>query len=79
MELGDRALAAVQDRVEYARRMGATQAVSLKTPRKERLSQVHGSAVVCAAGEAPVNVNTATASQLEELPGRQVLPQNLTH
>ena len=36
------AVDAVQDRLEYAKRMGATQAVSLKTPRKERLSQVHG-------------------------------------
>src|SRR5262245_37248768 len=31
----------VQDRLDYAKRMGATSAVTLKTPRKERLSQVH--------------------------------------
>lgn len=30
----------VQDRLNFATRMGATQIVSLKTPRKERLSQV---------------------------------------
>jgi len=30
----------VQDRLDYATRMGATQTVSLKTPRKERLSEV---------------------------------------
>lgn len=36
------AVDAVQDRLEYARRMGATQTVSLTTARKERLSQVHG-------------------------------------
>ena len=36
------AVDAVQDRLEYAQRMGATRAVSLKTPRKERLSQVQG-------------------------------------
>ena len=36
------AVDAVQDRLDFARRMGATQTVSLKTPRKERLSQVHG-------------------------------------
>jgi threonine dehydrogenase-like Zn-dependent dehydrogenase len=36
------AVDAVQDRLDYARRMGATQMVSLATPRKERLSQVHG-------------------------------------
>ena len=36
------AVDAVQDRLDYAKRMGATQTVSLKTPRKERLSQVHG-------------------------------------
>ncbi|MEK7403051.1 MAG: zinc-binding dehydrogenase [Gemmatimonadota bacterium] len=31
----------VQDRLDFAKRMGATQTVTLKTPRKERLSQVH--------------------------------------
>ncbi len=31
----------VQDRLEFAKRMGATSVVSLSTPRKERLSQVH--------------------------------------
>jgi threonine dehydrogenase-like Zn-dependent dehydrogenase len=31
----------VQDRLDFARRMGATQTLSLKTPRKERLSQMH--------------------------------------
>jgi threonine dehydrogenase-like Zn-dependent dehydrogenase len=36
------AVDAVQDRLEYAERMGATRAVSLKTARKERLSQIHG-------------------------------------
>ena len=36
------AVDAVQDRLEYGRRMGATRTVSLETPRKERLSQVHG-------------------------------------
>jgi L-iditol 2-dehydrogenase len=30
----------VQDRLDFAKRMGATQTVSLKTPREERLSQV---------------------------------------
>jgi L-iditol 2-dehydrogenase len=36
------AVDAVQDRLDYALRMGATRTVTLKTPRKERLSQVHG-------------------------------------
>ena len=36
------AVDAVQDRLEYAKRMGATNTVSLSTPRTERLSQVHG-------------------------------------
>jgi threonine dehydrogenase-like Zn-dependent dehydrogenase len=36
------AVDAVQDRLNYAARMGATRTVSLETPRKERLSQVHG-------------------------------------
>ena len=36
------AVDAVRDRLDYAQRMGATRAVSLETPRKERLSQVHG-------------------------------------
>jgi len=31
----------VQDRLDFAKRMGATSVVSLSTPRKERLSQVH--------------------------------------
>lgn len=31
----------VQDRLDFAARMGATQTVSLATPRRERLSQVH--------------------------------------
>jgi D-arabinose 1-dehydrogenase-like Zn-dependent alcohol dehydrogenase len=31
----------VQDRLDFAKRMGATSTVTLKTPRKERLSQVH--------------------------------------
>ena len=31
----------VQDRLDFSRKMGATQTVTLKTPRKERLSQVH--------------------------------------
>jgi D-arabinose 1-dehydrogenase-like Zn-dependent alcohol dehydrogenase len=31
----------VQDRLGFAKRMGATATVTLKTPRKERLSQVH--------------------------------------
>jgi L-iditol 2-dehydrogenase len=31
----------VQDRLDFARRMGATSTVTLQTPRKERLSQVH--------------------------------------
>ena len=31
----------VQDRLDFAKRMGATSVVTLKTPRKERLSQVH--------------------------------------
>lgn len=31
----------VQDRLEYARKMGATSVISLETPRKERLSQLH--------------------------------------
>lgn len=35
------AVDAVQDRLDYAKRMGATRTVSLKTARKERLSQVH--------------------------------------
>ncbi len=34
------AVDAVQDRLKYAERMGATQTVSLSTPRKERLSHV---------------------------------------
>ena len=34
------AVDAVADRLDYARRMGATSSVSLDTPRKERLSQV---------------------------------------
>ena len=36
------AVDSVADRLAYARRMGATQTVSLDTPRKERLSLVHG-------------------------------------
>jgi len=32
----------VQDRLDFAKRMGATSVVTLSTPRKERLSQVHG-------------------------------------
>jgi D-arabinose 1-dehydrogenase-like Zn-dependent alcohol dehydrogenase len=36
------AVDSVPDRLEYAQRMGATRRVSLQTPRKERLSQVHG-------------------------------------
>ena len=32
----------VPDRLDFAKRMGATRTVSLKTPRKERLSQIHG-------------------------------------
>src|SRR6185436_3226977 len=35
------ALDGVQDRLDFAKRMGATSTVTLKTPRKERLSQVH--------------------------------------
>jgi D-arabinose 1-dehydrogenase-like Zn-dependent alcohol dehydrogenase len=31
----------VQDRLDFSRKMGATLTVTLKTPRKERLSQVH--------------------------------------
>jgi len=31
----------VRDRLDFAKRMGATSVVSLSTPRKERLSQVH--------------------------------------
>src|SRR5687768_6101330 len=36
------AVDAVPDRLDYAKRMGATRKVSLETPRQERLSQVHG-------------------------------------
>lgn len=36
------AVDAIQDRLDYATRMGATRLVSLTAPRQERLSQVHG-------------------------------------
>jgi threonine dehydrogenase-like Zn-dependent dehydrogenase len=32
----------VKDRLEFAKKMGATQTISLETPRKERLSRAHG-------------------------------------
>jgi threonine dehydrogenase-like Zn-dependent dehydrogenase len=55
----------VQDRLEYATRMGATSTVSLTSPRKERLSQVHamtrgrGVDVVIEASGAPDAVSEA--------------------
>jgi D-arabinose 1-dehydrogenase-like Zn-dependent alcohol dehydrogenase len=55
----------VVDRLEFAKRMGATRTVSLKIPRKERLSQVHaftggrGVDVVIEASGAPEAVSEA--------------------
>jgi D-arabinose 1-dehydrogenase-like Zn-dependent alcohol dehydrogenase len=55
----------VNDRLEFAKRMGATQTITLKTPRKERLSQLHaltrgrGVDVVIEASGAPEAVSEA--------------------